>query len=127
MCKEEVERYVKLNMSSRERSIIAQIRMGILPIRIETGRFTNLKINERICQFCNLREIEDEIHFIFDCELYTPTRQDFFNKIAIEVDDFYNMNNLDRLKLFNTSYVRQFAKFLQKIFQERKSFEHKDG
>ena len=44
MCEDGVENYVKLNLTSGERSMIAQIKMGILPIRIETGRFTNVCI-----------------------------------------------------------------------------------
>ena len=53
---------------------MAQLRCGGLPIRIETGRFTNIrdpntgklkkmKSTERICQLCTKNEIENEIHF----------------------------------------------------------------
>ena len=44
------ELYVKVNINACERSVLAQLRMGILPIRIEIGRLTNLKQSERICQ-----------------------------------------------------------------------------
>ena len=59
---------------------MAQLRCGILPNRIETGRFTNIcdpitgklkkmKSTERICQLCTKNEIENEIHF-FMCLSY---------------------------------------------------------
>ena len=33
------EKYVLLNLSRSERSLMAQFRSGVLPLRIETGRF----------------------------------------------------------------------------------------
>ena len=36
-----IENYIKCNLSSSERSAIAQFRFGILPLNIETGRFRN--------------------------------------------------------------------------------------
>ncbi len=33
------EKYLKMNLSRTERSYLAQLRCGVLPIRIETGRF----------------------------------------------------------------------------------------
>ena len=65
------EQYVTLFMSRKERSLIAQLRTGILPIRIENGRFHNvkdsvtgkmrkLKAEERLCQLCNSDNVEKE-------------------------------------------------------------------
>ncbi len=38
------ENYVKYCMSRQQRSLIAQLRLGILPIHIETGRFRAAQI-----------------------------------------------------------------------------------
>ena len=62
-------------MLRSHRSLLAQLRSGILPLRLETGRFQNirdentghfqkLKVEERVCTLCNLNCIEDEIHFV---------------------------------------------------------------
>ena len=37
------ENYVKSFMSRRRRSLLAQLRLGVLPLHIETGRFKNVK------------------------------------------------------------------------------------
>ena len=37
----DVESYIKYHMSKRKRSLLEQFRFGILPLRIETGRYTN--------------------------------------------------------------------------------------
>jgi hypothetical protein len=46
------EPYVLSYMSKRHRSLLAQFRLGILPLHIETGRFVNTCLTDRICTFC---------------------------------------------------------------------------
>ena len=41
-----------------------QFRLGILLLRIETGRFINGKVQNRVCNFCE-DAVEDEKHFFF--------------------------------------------------------------
>ncbi len=38
------------------------------PLRIETGRFENMNVEEWICQICNTDVIEDEMHFLMSCK-----------------------------------------------------------
>ena len=49
--------------------MIAHLRLGVLPLAIETGRYQNKKINDRKCFHCD-DAIEDEFHFLFHCSLY---------------------------------------------------------
>ena len=73
------EEYLTTFMTRSKRSLFAQLRFGILPIRIETGRFKNirdaesgqyrkLKPDERLCEICMSNEIENEIHFVCRCD-----------------------------------------------------------
>ena len=43
--------------------------MGILPLRLKTGRNVDLRVNKRMCNLCNLNELEDEVQFLlrFTC------------------------------------------------------------
>ena len=50
-------------MSRQTRSLFDQFRHGILPLKIETGRFKNLYIEERICELCELEVVESEYIF----------------------------------------------------------------
>ena len=72
------ERYVKFNLDCKERSMLAQLRMGTLALHVETGRYRNVPLNRRFCFHC-LDQIEDETHFVFDCTLYTEYRLELFN------------------------------------------------
>ncbi len=44
--------YVKYCLNSTKPCIISQFRVGILPFHIETGRFRNVKGDERKCHLC---------------------------------------------------------------------------
>ena len=41
-------------MTCIERSHLAQLRLGILPLMIELGRFRNIDLEKRLCTVCNL-------------------------------------------------------------------------
>lgn len=69
------ENYLFLDMPKYLRSTLAQFRCGIIPIRIETGRFQGEPIEERICVFCSNRSVEDEFHFLLHCSLYNDYRK----------------------------------------------------
>ena len=59
-----VQKTILYNLSKRKRSLCAQIRSGILPLHIESGRWVGTSEENRLCHFCELDEIENEIHFI---------------------------------------------------------------
>ena len=67
------ESYVRMNLSTHERSLLCQIRTDIL--RIETGRSGNTEqVETRICSFFYLNCVEDEKHFLLTCGLYSTNR-----------------------------------------------------
>ena len=74
------ESYVKMAHSKMSRSIFAQFRLGILRLEIETGRFRNIPSESRMCHFC-INEIEDELHFVCVCPVYSNHRKILFNEI----------------------------------------------
>ena len=73
-----VEDYVLSNISRSQRSLLAQLRMGILPLNIETGRYIRKELNERLCLLCNQNSIEDEHHFLLSCPVYNAERDNLF-------------------------------------------------
>ncbi len=48
----EVEPYALSFMNRKHRSHLAQYLCGILPLEIETGRWKNKPVEERICKVC---------------------------------------------------------------------------
>lgn len=58
-----LEKYVTMDIPKPHRSVLAQFRCGVSPIRIETGRFRGEEVNDRLCIICSVEAIEDEFHF----------------------------------------------------------------
>ena len=110
------EKYVMLNLERNQRSILAQLRFGILPLYIETGRYTNVKLENRICTFCDDNKIENELHFTMNCSLYKDSRSIFFN--SINMDFTYSL--ADNFRLLCIEQPRKLSKFISNIWQIRK-------
>jgi len=89
----ETESYVKQNMSRQARSLFAQFRHGILPLKIETGRFKNLDVEERVCELCQLGVVESEIHFLCKCPLYDNIRAALFAKCNEATPNFLTLDD----------------------------------
>ena len=77
----QAEPYVKKLLNRGHRSLLAQLRIGILPLRIETGRYQNIPPEFRLCLVCDENVCEDECHFMFHCSLYDDPRQNLYSKI----------------------------------------------
>ena len=47
----------------------------------ETGRYNQTLCDKRLCPVCDSNEIEDEIHFLCECQKYFTLRNEFFAQI----------------------------------------------
>ena len=116
------EEYVKLNMYKNERSIMCQFRSGVLPRRIETGRYIGETLNQRLCRFCNTDAVEDEKHFLFECALYNNLRTTYSADIFI-LDHSGTLD--DKLVYAMTNHPRMLAKFLVHAYLLRRKYMYK--
>ena len=115
------EKYVTENLTLSERSFLSQLRFDILPFHIETGRFVNTSLNERICNSCNLNLLEDEFHLIFDCPVYNQEREVLFNYIVNKEVAFLTLSQTFQLKIMCEKYFRKLSKFLQNSWSKRQT------
>ena len=69
-----------------KRALISRFRMGVLSLRIETGRYEGggvigsrgLPVKFRVCMCCELKKVEDEIHFLLECPCFESMREELF-------------------------------------------------
>ena len=61
------EEYLSLNIPKYQRSLFAQFRGGVLPLQVEIGRFRKIPLEERLCNLCDMGQVEDEFHFLCIC------------------------------------------------------------
>ncbi len=66
------------NLPRHQRSFLAKLSCGILPLEIETGRYSGVKPEHRFCRVCNLGAVEDEYHFLYSCPLLQTERSKFY-------------------------------------------------
>ena len=112
----ETENYVHLNLDRHQRSILAQLRSGILPLQVELGRYNNIKVEDRKCTLCTMDTVEDECHFLFHCTMYNKYREDFFSELPINLP---LQNDFELLSTLFKSHTRKLAKYACKIFDFR--------
>ncbi len=62
----EAEEYVTCLLYRKERSYLhdlTQLRLGILPIKIESNRFDNIAVEDRLCELCDVRVVKWKIMY----------------------------------------------------------------
>ena len=106
-----IEIYCKIALPFSHRSAFAKFRSGVASLRIETGRFENLRIEERICCFCS-DFIEDEAHVLLNCPFYDDVRENLFNVAKSYNVDFMSFNNEGKIMFLfsNKNMIRICAK-----------------
>ena len=75
------ERYLDIVQGREKRILLTKFRIGICPLRIETGRYElvdsgykqvrrHIDAKLRYCLCCNTQRVEDEFHFLMVCPIY---------------------------------------------------------
>lgn len=124
------ETYLKLNLVKWERSTLAQFRLGVLPLEIETGRYKRkkeengslrkLEVNERLCKLCSENEVEDEIHFLLKCPNYNEERIALLNQAMTLNQNFINLPIAEQLKFLMNNLIKHVAKYLSNAWSKRR-------
>ena len=110
----ETEDFVKYCYSRSDTLLISQLRFGILPLHIETGRFRNLKVEEWLCIICNLQKTEDEIHFVCKCEVLKEPRNESYEIVQRKYTMFVNLDIKDKgINLMKNEW-KQMSIFIEK-------------
>ena len=119
-----LEKYLSLIKNEDIRACLTKFRLSAHKLRIERGRYLNIKPEERICEHCNLNAIEDEKHFVLECPLYDNLRKKLLSEITkvspyfkqLDYDDQFcwiMSNNLESIipvvaeYLFNATEIRK--------------------
>ena len=115
----QAEAYVNYNLNKRQRSLCAQLRTGTLPLALETGRFSNTPEEGRICLLCKLSEVENEVHFLFYCDLYDDLRVIFMQKILDINPNFFDLQDYEKMKFCFERVIFPLVEFLEKAWERR--------
>lgn len=119
------ERYITNVVPRLHRSAYAKFRCGVAPLKLETGRYERLHLDERYCFHC-AGTVESEKHVILECPLYDDLRYRLFSTISCEAPDFVSLSDDDKLSVIlgsdNIKIIRVSAKTCYEILMRRRAF-----
>lgn len=122
----QVEPYLLLNVHRLARRSLSMLRIGVLPLHVETGRYSRpvLPLADRKCMFCHHDCVEDEKHFLLACPLYSDQRQYLLDQ-AHELHDTFNTMSDDNKFTFlmnEPSLQLSLCKTVNSMFDRRYIF-----
>ena len=118
-CNREKEDYLSFNITRYQRSLMAQFRLGILPLEIEVGRYRQMPLSNRICHMCSVDAVEDEIHFLCECESYADYRSFLFSNAAETDPNFPSLDNIDKFVYLMSNHQKAVITFLTNAVYKR--------
>jgi hypothetical protein len=121
------------------RKIICKFRISAHNLRIESGRYERiinnegkkviLERNKRFCKMCDKNCVEDEIHSLIDCPLYSSERQTFFHNILKYNTNFIHLSSKEKFQWLmsneDSMLLTKLGHFLTSIFQMRNNIQSK--
>jgi len=115
--------YLYIIKSQKYRAAISKLRASSHMLEIERGRHTRpvTPLDKRLCPKCN--SIEDETHFVLDCNINKPERLHLFNKIHVINPYFKDMSPMDKfvylLTINDDQITKWFSQFVYHSFEKR--------
>lgn len=119
-----LEDYLINVKSISERINISKFRLSNHRLMIETGRHRGLGKEERFCPFCP-NKVEDEYHFLFECNTYKHQRLIYLNPIIKKIRGFQNFCVNEQLEILMCKMDNNLCKYISDSLDIRAFLESK--
>ena len=119
------EPYLDFIENTSMRKIYSRFRFCSHDLEIERGRYgaKSTPPDERLCNLCNLNEVEDEFHFLMICPRYAHERNNVLNDIHQSFPSVANLQLRDKfiwlMSQENKSVTLKIAYFLKRANEIR--------
>ena len=110
-------RYLDKVKTVKHRIALCRIRTSSHRLGVETGRWARPKIayNDRKCDVCQV--LDDEYHFVLECQRHTETRKRFLPKYFIRNPSMYKF--IELISGDNPGQLRKLSKYVFNATEER--------
>ena len=108
----------------KDRHSFTQLRISAHKLEVETGRYSKIPRQNRICKTCN-SGICDEIPVLTKCAFADAERQALFAILYVECKNFTNLNDSEKSQYMLTAGSKiqlEVAKFCFNNFEKRKEY-----
>ncbi len=97
------ETYLDFHPDFRKRRLLTKLRISSHRLEVEMGRYqskTKVKkiVKDRVCNFCDAGAVEDEIHVLMDCSLYSSHRKDLLKHLFNIFPGLPDLDKIDQFK-----------------------------
>ncbi len=117
---------VRSNLKRNNRSLLAKLVAGIMPLEIEVGRYLGIPAGERFCTICNLNLVEDEYHFLFTCIAYQRECSWFYVQSVPIIGEFMLWPDSYKVKwLLQEEKIKEFGQFVETLYYKRRQILYK--
>jgi hypothetical protein len=97
------EQYLYADADKISLSNLIKIRVSNCILNIEKGRYLKLPVEQRICQLCHT-DVEDEFHFLMNCDKLIHKRVTLFRNISNIVPSFKTMSDVEKFMFLLNSH-----------------------
>ena len=111
---------VKSQLTRYQRSLLAQSKHGILPLKYETDRYQGISPENGLCKKCHSNLPEDEIHFIFNCPALSNVGSHSLCYSNSTISGITTEDNVKELfDMLTTENIESTGKYMESLFRER--------
>ena len=99
------ENYLHDIKHKEHRIIYTSLRISSHQLAIERGRYSNPPVprEHRLCSVCNNQEVEDEKHFLIECNTYKDDRHNMIHQIGLVYPHFTNLCDTNKFLYLMTA------------------------
>ena len=112
-----LENYLLVSSNNYGRYLHTALRIGTNKLRIDMDRRNNLEEKDRICKECNLNVVENELHFLVECDKYNQLRSQLFNSIFTLSKGKWNLSAISKHDCFIILINGTLDNYQYKIFR----------
>ena len=111
------ENYLSEIQNVQSRTSLTKLRLSNHSLMIETGRHQHIEKDLRFCPFCP-GKIEDESHFLLECQVYKPLRDELFEETKTRKEDFIQMRSPEKMLTLvtNPTVYTHTASYINRTF-----------
>ncbi len=88
--------YPNKHMAFKFRKCVYMLRHSTAALRIETGKYERLPVEQRVCDVCDSDNVKDEMHFLISCNAFTQERTKLFIYVSQFVGNFNALSLEDK-------------------------------
>ena len=114
------EKYTSVLEKQKYITVLAKFRCSNHTLMVEKGRQLGLPRQNRICQFCSLNLVEDEVHFLVECPLFEDLRCNHNITCSPNISSAHNFIRM--MTNSNVNHLRNVCRFLLSAERRREDF-----